>query len=60
MKKPMLKDSLKFLYEHGKTLIYKENHIKAFSRVHERGAFLYLLFCLSFFVMSGIGAKKTE
>jgi len=33
MKKPMLKDSLKFLYEYEKTLIYKENHVNTFSKV---------------------------
>ena len=50
MKKPMLKDSLKFLYEHEKTLNYKENHVKRVSRVSVMGgvlvlAFLPVIFC---------------
>lgn len=61
MKKAYLIDSLKLLDE--KITVYhkyiNKPNIKEFSKV-SIGAFLYLLFSLSFLGMSVIEAKKTE
>ena len=60
MKKTCEEDSLKFLYEHEKNLIYKKTLLKRFSIVPIGGRSCTCLSACTFFVMSGIGAKKTE